>query len=72
MKINGQIEIDVVEGTVTIRLENGSYCLKHYPNGIKSFLETEIEVLREQKVKDTLERANNIVGFPKGWDRTDG
>ena len=65
--VSGKIEIDAVKGTVTIHLENGSYCLDHYPNGVKSFVETEIECLREAKVKATLERANTVLA--KGWDR---
>jgi hypothetical protein len=53
MTIKGMIEIDVEQKTVTIRLENGSYCLKHYTHGIKRFLDEEILfVQHEQQVKE--------------------
>jgi hypothetical protein len=50
--MKGTIEINPEKGTVTIRLENGSYCVDHYPIGIKHFIEEEIECLKKQ---------------PKGW-----
>ena len=51
MKVKGTIEIDPVTKTITVKLENGSYCNDHYPIGIQRFLEVEIECLQEQTDK---------------------
>jgi hypothetical protein len=48
-KIKGTIEIDPNRNTISIRLENGHYCFDHFPNGIKTFLEDEIETLIKQE-----------------------
>lgn len=43
MEIKGTITIDMEKKTVTLRLENGSCIIDHYTNGIKRFLDEEIE-----------------------------
>lgn len=48
MIMNGSIEIDSERGTVTIHLDNGSYCINHYTNGIKRFLDDEIQLLQKE------------------------
>lgn len=48
--MKGTIELDTVKKTITIWLENGSYCIDHYPNGIKRFLEEEFECIDAKMV----------------------
>lgn len=48
-KIKGTIEIDVERRTVTIRLENGAYCVDIYPHGADRFLADEINYALEGK-----------------------
>lgn len=48
MKLKGQIEIDSDKNTVTVRLDNGSYCLDYYTHGMKRFLDEEIELLHHK------------------------
>lgn len=43
MIINGNISIDVEKNTVTIRLDNGSYCRSQFTSGAKHFLDDEIK-----------------------------
>lgn len=49
MKLKGTIEVDVERRTVTVELENGSYCIDHYPNGVERFLADEINLGLEGK-----------------------
>lgn len=46
-EVTGTITIKA-DGTVTLKLENGSFCTDHYPKGVKTFLEVEIEKLANQ------------------------
>lgn len=48
MIINGNITIDVEKNTVSIRLDNGAFCLKQFTIGAKHFLDDEIEYRRLQ------------------------
>ena len=57
--IKGTVEINVERKTVTLHLENGSYCIDHYTHGIKRFLDDEIDCLSD---------INKVV---KGWDLVD-
>lgn len=45
MTVNGKIKIDVERKTITLQLDNGSYCFDLYTNGLKRFLDEEIEFL---------------------------
>jgi hypothetical protein len=49
--VKGTIEIDIERKTLSIRLDNGSYCLDHYTIGIKRFLEEEIQFVSEDTRK---------------------
>jgi hypothetical protein len=37
------------DGTVTIKMDSGAYCLDHFTNGVKRFLDTEIEILQRKE-----------------------
>lgn len=43
MKINGTIEINVDARTITIKLENGAYCIEFNSKGAAGFLTDEID-----------------------------
>lgn len=60
MKVNGQIEIDSTKKTVTVHLENGSFCLYYYTHGLKRFLDDEIECLNEQESKENSKRRDQL------------
>lgn len=72
MIVNGTISIDTDKKTVTIKLDNGSYCIDHYPNGIKRFLDEEFECLikQENKPNITIEEADQLAydHYEKGGD----
>lgn len=63
MKLKGTIEIDAERGTISLKFDNGSFCSDHYPNGIKHFLEDEIECVK----KNGTEPHTLYTGYPKGW-----
>jgi hypothetical protein len=51
MTIKGEIEINVEKGTVSVRMENGSFCLDYYTHGLKRFLDDEIEIQKGELIK---------------------
>ena len=46
--MNGTIKVHE-DGTVTIVMENGAHGINLYPKGIKTFLEIEIEQMKERR-----------------------
>lgn len=50
--IRGSIVIDPDKKTVTIELNTGSYCRDHYTQGVKRFLDEEIEYFLLDKQKE--------------------
>jgi len=49
MKLQGKIEINLESKTVSIFLDNESWCCNQYPQGVYRFLEDEINYLLEGK-----------------------
>jgi hypothetical protein len=46
-KVKGEIEIDFERKTVSIQLDNDSWCTDLYTHGLKRFLDEEIEFVRK-------------------------
>lgn len=65
MIVKGTIEIDSNNKSVTIKLENGSYCLDHFTHGVKRFLDEEIDCLKRQERKELHEQIMKLCGLDK-------
>lgn len=74
----GTIEIDYNAGTISIQLNNGSFCESHYPQGVMHFLADEIAFVNfsnkkkeEPKNPATPETLNELMEilYPKGWEK---
>lgn len=48
-EVKGTISINPENGTVSIRLDNGHFAKNHFPNGIKSWLEVELDVIKKEQ-----------------------
>lgn len=57
-EVKGTISINPENGTISIRLDNGHYASNHFPNGIKTWLEVELDVIKE--AQDTEDRLAEI------------
>jgi hypothetical protein len=51
MKVEGKIVLDTSNNTISIKLENGSYAQMLFPNGIKTWLEVELECIEETEAR---------------------
>jgi hypothetical protein len=62
MKVSGTIQIDSRRQTVTIKLANGSYCVDYFSNGVKSFIDEEMECLKHQERDELHTQVLRLIG----------
>lgn len=60
MIVNGRISLDTKKQTVTLHLENGSYGIDLFPNGVKNWLEVELDCLKKQESKEAAARRQKL------------
>lgn len=77
-EVKGMISLNPENGTISIKLDNGSYVTDHFPNGIKNWLEVELDVIKEAQAKEQAKetvspftvfyRYQNGAGFERTFD----